>query len=136
VSERAGQHLREAWTQLLGTHPDPSAAYQAAVAAVEVAAKPVVSPNDQGATLGRILGELRADVRNETGRWIFELGPLQVVVDMIAALWETQLRHGDEAAPISETQEEADAAVHMAVALARWFLTGAVRRYAASENTS
>ena len=33
VSERAGQHLNEAWTQLLGTQPDPSAAYQAAVRA-------------------------------------------------------------------------------------------------------
>src|ERR1700733_1134010 len=35
LSERAGEHLREAWKQLLGVHPDPSAAYQSAVAAVE-----------------------------------------------------------------------------------------------------
>jgi hypothetical protein len=129
VSERAGQHLNEAWTQLLGTHPDPSAAYQAAVAAVEVAAKPVISPNDQAATLGTMRGQLRADVRDHPSRWTFELGDdAELVVSMITALWENQLRHGDEAAPLRETQEQADAAVNLAITLVRWFTTGAVRR--------
>jgi hypothetical protein len=127
TSERAGHHLREAWTQLLGTHPDPSAAYQAAVQAVEVAAKPVVSPNNATATLGHMRGQLRADQRDQPGRWTFELGDFQVVLDMISALWESQLRHGDEAAPVSETQQQADAAVFMAFTLVRWFTTGAVR---------
>lgn len=108
VSERAGHHLKEAWTQLLGSDPDPSAAYQAAVQAVEVAAKPVVSPNNAGATLGTMRGQLRADQRDHPGRWEFELGDFQVVLDMISALWESQLRHGNESAPTSETQEEAD----------------------------
>jgi hypothetical protein len=116
--------LREAWAQLLGVHPDPSAAYQSAVAAVEVAAKPVVSPNQQLTTLGSIRGEMRAN----PDRWKFDLGEAEVVVELLTALWETQLRHGDETAPISETQEEADAAVHLALTLVRWFTTGAVRR--------
>jgi hypothetical protein len=128
ASERAGEHLQDAWTQLLGTHPDPSAAYQAAVAAVEVAAKPVVSPSDQQATLGRILGQLRADLRDQPGRWSFELGDVQLVVDAATALWENQLRHGDEAAPMSETQEQADAAVALALTLVRWFTAGAIQR--------
>jgi hypothetical protein len=123
LSERAGQHLREAWTQLLGVDPDPSAAYQAAVAAVEVAAKPLVSPNQRLTTLGSIRGELAA---NPT-RWTFELGDMQLVVGMVSALWDNQLRHGDEAAPPSETQEQADAAVHLAVTLVRWFSGGAIR---------
>jgi hypothetical protein len=127
-SERAGHHLQEAWTQLLGTRPDPSAAYQAAVQAVEVAAKPVVSPDNATATLGTMRGQLRADQRDHPGSWTFELGDLQVVVDMISALWESQLRHGDESAPVSETQEQADAAVFMAFTLVRWFTTRAVRR--------
>ncbi|HWK26355.1 MAG TPA: hypothetical protein VNS09_07335 [Solirubrobacter sp.] len=128
VSERAGQHLNEAWTQLLGRDPDPSAAYQAAVSAVEVAARPVISPNNTTATLGTMRGQLRADVRDQPGMWTFALGDAQVVVDMISALWETQLRHGDEAAPYSETQEEADAAVALALTLVRWFTIGAIRR--------
>jgi hypothetical protein len=128
VSERAGHHLKEAWTQLLGSDPDPSAAYQAAVQAVEVAAKPVVSPNNAGATLGTMRGQLRADQRDHPGRWEFELGDFQVVLDMISALWESQLRHGNESAPTSETQEEANAAVFMALTLVRWFTTGAVRK--------
>lgn len=129
VSERAGAHLSEAWAQLLGVHPDPSAAYQSAVAAVEVAAKPVVSPNNSSATLGTMRGQLRADVRDDPNSWTFELGGnVQLVIDMMSALWENQLRHGDEAAPMSETQEQADAAVHLALTLVRWFTTGAVRR--------
>lgn len=73
-------------------------------------------------------GQLRADQRDHPGRWEFELGDFQVVVDMISALWESQLRHGNESAPTSETQEEADAAVFMALTLVRWFTTGAVRQ--------
>jgi len=90
LSERAGQHLREAWTHLLGRHPDPSAAYQAAVQAVEVAARPVVSPNDATATLGTVRGQLRADQRDDPDRWSFELGDFQVILDMISALWGAQ----------------------------------------------
>jgi hypothetical protein len=77
VSERAGHHLREAWTLLLGSHPDPSAAYHAAVQAVEIAAKPVVSPNNATATLGTMRGQLRADQRDHPGTWTFELGDFQ-----------------------------------------------------------
>ena len=129
LSDRAGQHLDEAWTQLLGTHPDPSAAYQAAVAAVEVAAKPAISPNHALATLGTMRGQLRSDVTNNPGLWRFELGgDPQVVVNMMSVLWENQLRHGNETEPISETQEQADAAVALALTLVRWFVTGVVRR--------
>jgi hypothetical protein len=129
VSERAGDHLREARAQLLGVHSDPSAAYQSAVAAVEVAAKPVVSPKNQDTTLGTI----RRDMRAKPEKWEFELGAdVQIVIDMISTLWENQRRHGDEEAPLSETQEQADAAVHLAITLVRWFTSGAIRRTAAA----
>jgi hypothetical protein len=74
------------------------------------------------------LGSIRGVMLANPNRWTFELGDIQLVVGLISALWETQLRHGDETAPISETQEEADAAVHLALTLVRWFTTGAVRR--------
>lgn len=127
VSARAGRHLNEAWTHLLGTHPDPSAAYQSAVSAVEVAAKPVVSPNQRLTSLGTIRGDMRANPEE----WAFELGDVRVVIDVLSALWEGQRRHGDEDAPLSETQEQADAAVHLALTLVRWFTSGAIRRDAA-----
>jgi hypothetical protein len=123
VSERAGDHLSEAWTQLLGPHPDPSAAYQAAVSAVEVAAKPVVSPKSDKTTLGTVIRDMKA----KPEKWTFELGDVRVVLDMMEALRGPQLRHGDESAPFSETQEEADAAVALALTLVRWFTTGAIR---------
>ena len=46
---------------------------------------------------------------------------------MLSALWDNQLRHGDEGAPPSETQEQADAAVALALTLVRWFTLGAIR---------
>ena len=122
VSERAGEHLDEAWRQLLGVDPDPSAAYQAAVAAVEVAAKPLVSPNQGFTTLGTIRGLMRANPE----RWTFELGNVELVVQMLSALWDNQLRHGDDTAPVSETPAQADAAVALALTLVRWFTTGAI----------
>lgn len=59
---------------------------------------------------------------------MFELGRMTIVVDLMSALWDNQLRHGDEAAPMSETQEATDAAVHLALTLVRWFTSGAVKR--------
>ena len=67
-------------------------------------------------------------MRDRPGMWTFELGDMRLVVDTISALWELQLRHGDEHAPYSETQEEADAAVTLAITLGRWFTSGAITR--------
>jgi hypothetical protein len=121
-SERAHHHLRAAWGYLMGRSPNPSAAYREAVRAVEAAAKPVVLPNDAKATLGKMIRALR----DNPGKWDFVLadaGPSEVA-DMCAMIWTNQSdRHGtdDDSAPMSVSQEEADAAFHIALALVRLF---------------
>ena len=116
-------HLDAAWDQLRGTDPDPSAAYAAALAAVEAVAKPVVCPDRSAASVGTVRSVLRAN----PGRWTVELGEVDLVVSMLTALWENQPRPGDRGAASDEAWRRADAAVALAVTLVGWFTTGAIR---------
>ena len=51
-SGRQAEHLRIAWGKCFGLHPDLNEACTEAVKAIEVAAKPVITPDDPLATLG------------------------------------------------------------------------------------
>ncbi len=53
ANDRAADHLYTAWRHLAGRDPIPDQAYSQALLAVEAAAKPVVSPTDEKATLGK-----------------------------------------------------------------------------------
>jgi hypothetical protein len=123
VSERASDYLNEGWRHLAGRDPNPDMAYFQAVLAVEAAAKPIVSPNDSKATLGRMLGQIRAN----PGAYSFVLGQPEDVLGPAGLLWENHRRHGtdDRTAPMGMRQEEADAGVHLAITLVRWFAGGA-----------
>ena len=51
----AATYLRSAWHQAYGRSPNPSEAFRNAVRAVEAAARPVVVPKDNQATLGKMI---------------------------------------------------------------------------------
>ncbi len=129
TSQRAHAHLVAAWSKLMGRNPDPSGAYREAIRAVEVVAAPVVAPNDTLVTLGKIIGTLRANPE----KWTVDLAEAttQQVTEMAAMIWQSQFdRHGthDESVPLNVSQEQADAAVHIAIALVRLFAGGHVSR--------
>lgn len=127
---RAGQHLAKAWSETYGRHPDPSSAYREAVRAVEAAAAPIISPRNKTATLGTMIG----DVRNDPSKWTVALQPtagdrVDTVREMMRLLWTSELdRHGtsDASVPLHVSQEEAEAAVHLATTLVHWFTSGAI----------
>lgn len=127
----ASYHLAEAWQAGYGLNGKPSSAYSHAIKAVEAAAIPVVSPKNGSATLGTVIGQVRAD-----GDWIIPLtrekDPGHVagmLLSMLEALWVGQSdRHGSPLPPISITSEAAQAAVLMATTLVQWFQSGTVRR--------
>ena len=126
-SGRAAEHLRIAWSKIAGRHPDPDKACWDAAKAVEVAAKPFVSPNDSGLTLGRIIGEMG----KHPERWECELTPVESIeriVDMMRIVWQEGRRHGNEDEPIGVTPEAAEIVVQTAVVLTHWFESGFVRR--------
>lgn len=126
-ADRAGDYLARAWSLTYGRHPDPTAAYNEAIKAVEAAAKPIVTPTDNVTTLGKILQALR----DKPSKWNLPFRPaddrpmpMEVVRQMAELLWRSHHdRHGDDAVdkPLSVTQAEAEAAVHLAVLLVHWF---------------
>lgn len=126
-SERAHHHLEVAWSKLVGRNPDPSTAYRESVRAVESAAKPTVTPNDSTATLGKII---RA-IRDKPEKWhvMLDQASSSQIAEMAELLWRGQLdRHGtdDLDAPLNVSQNEADAAFYIALALVRLFTSGAI----------
>jgi len=118
---KAAAHVRAAWTDVYGRHPNPSQGYREAVKAVEAAAIPVICPNDPTATLGKIIGQLRV----QRDLWATSLSPqgrdgIDLAIGMLEVLWKSQLdRHGtpDANVPISVSLEEAEAALHLALTL-------------------
>ncbi|MHB1808128.1 MAG: hypothetical protein ACYCU0_02385 [Solirubrobacteraceae bacterium] len=128
----ASTHLDKAWSAAFGREPNPSTAYSESVKAVEAAAIPVVLPNDQLATLGKVVGELRANPQKYTV--VFSRGaspakgttvsPLEVVIALADSLWSNQTdRHaaGDQQPAVPVTQAQAELAVNMAVTLVHAF---------------
>lgn len=127
----AADHLRSAWTALYQLHPDSPTAYRDAIRAVEAAAHSLVEPNNARATLGTMLGQLRATPE----RWVLAIrGPggtdsITPLMTMIELLWTGQTsRHGAQTPTRPETFEEAQMALHLAVTLVQWFVTGTVSR--------
>jgi hypothetical protein len=126
-SSRARQHLTTAWNRLVGRSPDASTAYREAIRAVEAVAKPVVLPTNDRATLGTMI----AAMRDKPEKWATTLGTVEDVRRTMELVWTSQLdRHGtdDESVPLHVTQDQADAAVHLCIALVRLFAGGHVRR--------
>lgn len=129
----AGQHLRAAWVGAYSRDSNASHAYNKAVRAVEAAGRPVVSPKDGVATLGKMITALRA----KPGKWQVVLagagttaGSVEVVASMCALIHKAQLdRHGtdDEDVPLDVSLEEAQAAVHLAATLVQLFSSRAIR---------
>ena len=134
--DRPGEYLRKAWGLIYGRNPDPNAGYLQAVMAVEAAAKPVVAPNDKDFTLGRGLGELGKSPRlfgvvSRPGDGTFD--PYDTLLGMCRLMWKSQpQRHGaPDPHPLAEvSQEEAEAALHVAVTLVQWFSEGYVFKVA------
>ncbi|MXZ94965.1 MAG: hypothetical protein F4Y99_03455 [Acidimicrobiaceae bacterium] len=123
---RQAEHLQIAWAKCFGLHPDLNEACTEAVKAIEVAAKPVVTPDDPLATLGKMCGA----IRDKPEKWETDSGfdgSVQTMLAMMDLVWKGQLRHGDEDAPLEASQEAAEMTVQTAVLLVSWFRSGRIR---------
>jgi hypothetical protein len=132
VGGNASIHLDNAWRAAFGREPNPTNAYSEAVKAVEAAAKPLVLPNDDLATLGKIVGQLCANpqkytvalARSASPTKGSTLAPIEVVTALADLLWTNQTdRHaaGDPEPAVPVTQQQAEAATHLAVTLVHIF---------------
>ena len=122
VAERPAKHLGDAWHKAWGRAPDASGAYREAVRAVEAAYVPIVSPENDGATLGSMIANIRDNparfrVRLQAESSNANVGRLRATLQL---LWKSQAdRHGtpDPNIPLSVSIDEARDAVALATTL-------------------
>jgi hypothetical protein len=119
---RAGAFLADAWKAIATHDPRPSEAYDKAVKAIEVAAQPVVLPDNQDATLGQVISAMK----DKPSKWPLALGDLDLVIEMTDRVWTNHFRHGTQDRG-ENTLQEADIAVHLAIPLVRFFVGGLVQ---------
>lgn len=124
---RAADHLRRAWRRCLRLNPDPNGACDEAVNAVEVVARPVVSPKKAKATLGTMCNDI--GVKKEKWETDSEfVDSIETVLHMMRLVWnEGHYRHGDANLPLEVSQESAEMTVQAAVLLVSWFRSGRIR---------
>ncbi|WUN84589.1 WD40 domain-containing protein (plasmid) [Streptomyces erythrochromogenes] len=132
AARSAANHLASAWQAAHGRSPDPVRAYGESIKAVEAAAHSIIQPNNDKATLGTMLGEIR-NARHKFATALFVPAgggaPIAPTEAMMRALWEGQTsRHGAQSQTVPETLEAARAGVHLAATLVQWFVSGAVVR--------
>lgn len=124
-----GQQLSEAWHYMFGRESNYSAAYEAAIKAVESIALPMVEPNNKDSTLSKAARVMRDQ------RWEFQIEareennvPGGVIQLLMSGLMNSQPdRHGGPD-PVAVSREKAQAAVYSAVFLVQCFKAGLVRR--------
>ncbi|MEU2986232.1 hypothetical protein ABZ647_17710 [Micromonospora aurantiaca] len=132
----AADHVREAWGAAYGLTPEPDKVFNEAIRAVEEVACPLVEQKKaaaNSATLGTVIGELG---KNAPHKWELVLpgkdgqaSGVEPIVSMMQTLWEAQLsRHGGAPKSRRQNQDEAEAAVHLAVLLVQWLSTGVLRK--------
>ena len=127
----AGRLLSEAWHATYGVNPQPDLGYRKAIEAVEAAVLPLVTKNDSTATLGKAIGQMRAQ-----GDWKLPFvkehsqNPSQnVVLGMMQALWSGHSdRHPGTPTYVLSSPEAAEAAVSIAVTLVNLFSNGGIAR--------
>jgi hypothetical protein len=127
-ADQASAELAEAWAKVYGLSPDPSDAWDHAIKAIEAVLIPIVVPAKTKATLGDVLGVMRAN----PGGWTFTLGtssttvgPVETVEAMLKMMWPNPDRHGGGGGSRVPSLAEAEAVVQLAVVVVSWCRSGA-----------
>jgi hypothetical protein len=120
------EHLRHAWGKVYGRTPDPSDAWDHAIKACEALLCPVVIPNDQGATLGKVIAAIRQAPQKfavrlpGNPRGVAAMDTFRGLLEMV---WSSQPDRHASGPSRPSTHEEATDVVHCAV-----LVTNLVRR--------
>lgn len=112
--DQASQYMQEAWTLAFGRDPNLSDAWDRAVKAIETLLKPIVSPSDNKATLGKMISAFR----QSPDKWECKLPDreykangktrvkpgIEVFIDALATIGYQPDRHGsDQPQDVDET---------------------------------
>ena len=126
--DRAGEEIGAAWALAYGRDRDATAAWNAAVKAIEFLLKPIVEPTNDTARLGGMMAALR----RKPEKWTFSVAaaggdttarPFLQALELIG--YEPG-RHGTD--PKRATIEQARVVVLQAVTIVEWLRSGALSR--------
>lgn len=136
LDDQASQYMQEAWALAFGREPNLSDAWGRAIKAIETLLKPIVSPSDNKATLGKMISALR----QSPDKWECKLPDrdykangetnvkpgIEVFIDALATIGYQPDRHGsDQPQDVDETT--ARSILFLATTVVGWLRDGILR---------
>lgn len=123
ANDHAAKLLKSAWARTFSRYRNPKAAWEDATNAVENLLQPLVSPNDEKATLSK----MAAALRDKPSKWRSHLrvtdggNGVLALASALEIVWYTPARHGEEVAvdPLMSR-----AAVLQAITICQWLRDG------------
>jgi len=115
TGDAAAEHLADGWRDGWSRNPNATSSYHSGIMAIESAIRLIVSPNNEKATLGTIIGE----IKDKPSKWQTRFDGLESagvvsLTQLLQAIWEAHVRHGsDEYASV--TLEQARDVCHVAL---------------------
>lgn len=131
AADEISAELREAWARVYSLSTDPSDAWDHAIKAVEEALKPIITPTNNAATLGGVIGQLRSAPAGKNKFLLVDNSlnprtvPLNTFIDLLSFVWVNPDRHGGANKRVP-TLDEARAVVHAAVLIVQYARMGVI----------
>ena len=141
--DQASQYMQEAWALAFGREPNSSDAWGRVIKAIETLLKPIVSPRDVRATLGKMISALRQSpdkwecklpdrVYNVNGEINSKRG-IEVFIDALATIGYQPDRHGGDQ-PQDIDEATARSVLFLATTVVGWLRDGTLRTIDSIEN--
>ena len=143
LDDQASQYMQEAWALAFGREPNLSDAWGRAIKAIETLLKPIVSPRDVRATLGKMISELRQapdkwecklpDREYKSNGEINVKPGIEVFIDALATIGYQPDRHGSDQ-PQDVDEATARSVLFLATTVVGWLRDGTLRTIDSIEN--
>ena len=105
-ADEASRLMQDAWALAFGRDPNPSEAWSDAIKSIETLLKPIVSPDDSKATIGKMIAALR----DKPEKWVCSLPDrkygtkdnkitkrgIEILIDTLNVIGYQPNRHGNE----------------------------------------
>ena len=143
LDDQASQYMQEAWTLAFGREPNLSDAWGKAIKAIETLLKPIVSPKNNKATLGKMISALRQapdkwecklpDREYKANGEINVKPGIEVFIDALATIGYQPDRHGSDQ-PQDVDEATARSVLFLATTVVGWLRDGILRTIDSIEN--
>jgi len=127
-SDAASVELQEAWNKAYGRNPDASDTWDHAIKAIETVLVPIVEPNNSKATLGNVLGDLKASPTKLSLKLATSsqtVTNIETLEAMLRLIWPNPDRHGGASGATRKPDlDEAQAILQIAITVVQLVRSG------------